>query len=102
MKYFAISADVDTLTGLRLAGIEGELATDRREVESLVNRVVSDETVAVLIVTQPCYELCREQIDVIKLNALRPLVTVIPDASGAKSEDDYITRLIREAIGVRI
>jgi len=102
MRYFAISSDHDTLVGLRLAGIEGALASDKRDVTSLIETVRADETVAVLLVTESCYALCRELIDSIKLSVSRPLVSVIPAAEGPRGDTGSITRLIREAIGVKI
>ena len=102
MRYFAISAEADTLNGLRLAGIEGAVAANRRAVMELIERVRADEDIAVLLVTGPCYELCRDTIDAIKLTAARPLVSVIPPATGDWEDKGSITRLIREAIGVKI
>lgn len=102
MRYFAISADTDTLTGLRLAGIEGAVAATKREVADLIEAARADESIAVLLITEPCYELCRDAIDSLKLSAYRPLVSVIPPASGTWGDTGSVTRLIREAIGVKI
>ncbi|MCL2343423.1 MAG: V-type ATP synthase subunit F [Firmicutes bacterium] len=102
MRYFAISADDDTLTGLRLAGIEGAVATAKRDVLALIESSRADETIAVLLITEPCYELCRDTIDTLKLSAMRPLISIIPPATGSWGDTGSITRLIREAIGVKI
>lgn len=102
MKYFAISADEDTLLGLRLSGIEGVVAGSKREIETQIAAVRADESVAILLITQPCYALCSEMIDEIKLSAQRPLVSVIPSADGGERDPDLISRLIREAIGIKL
>jgi len=102
MKYYLISDNTDTLTGLRLAGIEGALASTRRDVACLIETVRADDTIAVLLVTEACYALCRELIDSIKLSVSRPLVSVIPAAGETRGDTGSITRLIREAIGVKI
>ena len=102
MRYFAISADSDTLAGLRLAGIEGAVAATKREILEHIEVARADESVAVLLITEPCYELCRDTIDTIKLSAARPLVSIIPPATGSWGDTGSITRLIREAIGVKV
>lgn len=102
MRYFCISDDEDVLTGLRLAGIEGELCRDATEVDEAVSRVEKDGDIAVLIVTERCHTLCRERLDALKLSAERPLVNVISDSRGGGSISESITRLIQEAIGIRL
>lgn len=102
MRYFCISSDPDVLTGMRLAGIEGERAQDRRGVEAALDRVCADPGVAILMVTEECYDLCRERLDALKLSAGRPLVNVIASTRGGARAADSITRLINEAIGVKI
>lgn len=101
MKYFAIAGDRDTLTGLRLAGIDGELALCDADVRRLIGVAVSDESVAVLVITQGCADLCHEELTQLRLSANRPLVAVIPDSKGGKVRDEMAT-LIGETIGVRI
>ena len=101
MKYFAIAGDRDTLTGLRLAGIDGEQADGAEDVRRLMERAVEDENVAVLVITQACADLCPEELTRLRLSASRPLVAVIPDSKGGKVRDEMAT-LIGETIGVRI
>ena len=69
MRCFCISDDPDVLTGMRLAGIEGALASTKREVDMAVSRAVADSGVAILIVTEGCYALSRERLDELKLSA---------------------------------
>ncbi len=101
MRCFCISDDPDVLTGMRLAGIEGTAASTKREVDLAVSRAAADPGVAVLIVTEGCYALCRERLDELKLSAARPLVNVISDSHGGRSGSDSIMRLINEAIGIK-
>lgn len=101
MRCYCVSDDPDVLTGMRLAGIEGTLATNKREVENAVNRAAYDPGVAILIVTQGCYALYRERLDELKLSAARPLVNIISDSHGRGGGTDSIMRLINEAIGIK-
>ena len=102
MKYFIISDDADILSGMRLAGIEGRLAKEEKQISQLLHQVREDETVAVLLITESCADMCRDAIDELRMSAARPLVAVIPGRNGEYTESDSISRLIRETIGVKI
>ena len=102
MRCFCISDDPDVLKGMRLAGIEGARAATKKEVDAAVNRACADSGVAILIVTEGCYALSRERLDELKLSAGRPLVNIIADSRCSVRARDYITRLINEAIGIKI
>lgn len=102
MKYFCVSDEADVLTGMRLAGINGALASTPKEVEAAVERVRADSSIAVLLVTETCHDMCPALLDELKLSAERPLVNTIPGSRGTSRKPDSITRLINEAIGVKI
>ena len=101
MRCFCISDDPDVLTGMRLAGIDGVAASTKREVDLAVSGVCADSEIAVLIVTERCYELSRDRLDELKLSASRPLVNVVSDSRVTRSGSDSIMRLINEAIGIK-
>ncbi len=101
MRCFCISDDPDVLTGMRLAGIDGTLAANKREVDTAISRCCADSGVAVLIVTEGCYELSRDRLDELKLSAARPLVNVISDSHGKSEGSNSIMRLINESIGIK-
>lgn len=102
MRCYCISSDVDVLTGMRLAGIGGELVSERRAMDAALDRVCADADIAILVVTEECYAMCRERIDTLRLSAGRPLVNIIASSRGGGRAPDSITRLINEAIGVKI
>ena len=101
MKFFLISDDHDTLVGMRLAGIDGVAALDKREVEEQLALVVDDESVGIVLITEKLAAMAKEQLDDIKLNRKRPLVLTVPDRNGM-SGGTSITDYIREAIGVKL
>lgn len=102
MRMFAVSDDRDTLTGLRLAGIEGRFATRKRDIEACIEDVRSDPDLAVLVITEGCAELVPRTVRQLKLSRTNPLLVVVPDSHGTSKEANAITALIREAIGVKI
>lgn len=102
MRYWLISDSAEALTGMRLAGVKGELVSDPAAAEAAVNRVCGDESVAVLLLTAAVGEWIPSVVEKHKLSGRRPLLAVIPGPDGAGLGPDYITGMIRQAIGVKI
>ena len=102
MRYFLITDNTDTRTGMRLAGIEGELAATRQETVDALNRAAADKSIGVLLITEKLAALCPDVLNNLKLTLETPLVVEIPDRHGAIRSADFLTRYIREAIGVKL
>lgn len=102
MRIFAVCDNKDVLTGLRLTGIEGALARDKREIEAQVAMVQQEPEIAVLLITEACAAYIPETVKELKLSSATPLLVVIPDAGGTARRQDSITALIREAIGIKV
>lgn len=102
MRYYLISDTAEALTGLRLAGVTGELVKSPAEASEAVDRVCADESVAVLLLTVGAAAMIQETVDRLKLAGHRPLVTVIPTPGEKGRGTNAMTELIREAIGVKI
>ena len=102
MRFFLISDNIDTLIGLRLAGVKGVVLHDREEVLKKIEEVERDESVGIILVTQKIEDMIPEKIKEIKLRKGLPLIFVIPDRHGWKGPKDFITRYVQSAIGVRI
>ncbi len=102
MRYFVISDNSDTLTGLRLAGIEGILCHSREETLTAIAQAEADETIGVLLINEKLAALCPERVDALKRTAMRPLLVEIPDRHHTHRAPDSITRYIREAIGIKV
>ena len=75
MKMYLISDNVDTLTGMRLAGVDGVVVHERE---------------------------FPELIDEIKLERKMPLLIEIPDRHGTGRKKDFITSYVNEAIGLKL
>lgn len=96
-----ISDNQDTLIGMRLAGIKGVLAKTKETVVQELYRAWEDEDVRILIVTEKILALAPEEILEFKVKRDDLLIVEIPDRHGSNS-GDYITRYIRESIGLKI
>ncbi len=102
MKYFVISDNNDTLIGLRLAGIEGEVCRTGPEGDAAIERVCANPEIGILLVTEKLAALCQEKLSPLKMDGAPPLIVEIPDRNSQGRTGDSITRYIQEAIGVKL
>ena len=92
MKMYLISDNVDTQTGMRLAGVEGVVVHTR----------LSDKEVGILLLTEKFGREFPQMIDDVKLNHKLPLIIEIPDRHGTGRKPDFITSYVNEAIGLKL
>jgi len=102
LKMYLVSDNVDTMTGLRLAGVEGVVVHKEDEVRKVINEILNDPQIGILLITEKLGKLVPDVIDDIKLNYHTPLVVEIPDRHGTGRTKDSITKYVREAIGLKI
>ncbi len=102
MKLYLLSDNVDTLHGMRLAGVEGEVVHERDAFAAAIARAVQDKRIGILLVTE---KLSADFPDLVKNARLRgktPLLVEIPDRHGNSKKSDAIAAYVREAVGIRI
>jgi V/A-type H+-transporting ATPase subunit F len=102
MKMYLISDNIDTFTGMRLAGVEGVVVHGRKETKQAIEQVLTDKSLGILLVTEKLCQEVPELIDEIKLNRKRPLLVEIPDRHGFGRHKNFITNYINEAIGIKL
>lgn len=102
MRFFAISDNTDTITGLRLAGIKGVVVHEREEVLKSLKEAAEDPETGIIIMTELLAESVQVEVKEIRLDSTKPIITVIPDRHGERRRPDYITNYIKESIGLKI
>ena len=102
MRFYLISDNIDTMVGMRLAGITGVLVHEDSEVRKALTEAMDMDDVAVILMTERLVKLCPELVYDLKLNRARPLIVEIPDRHGNGRAKDSITKYVRDAIGVKI
>lgn len=102
MKMYLISDNVDTLMGMRLAGVDGVVVHKKHHIEKAINDALAKKDVAVIMMTETLMKQCQELIYDIKLHNKQPLIIEIPDRHGNGRTKDSITKYVQEAIGVKI
>lgn len=102
MKAFLISDNHDTLVLMKLAGIKGVVAHGREESLNAFSRALAMRDLGVLLVTEIVAETVPDKVVEMRRSGKPPLLVEIPDRHGSRRKEDFLTRYIREAIGVRL
>ena len=89
MKMYLISDNVDTYTGMRLAGVDGVVVHERDELKQALEK-------------EKFGQEFPDIIDTFRLERKMPLLIEIPDRHGTGRQKDFITSYITEAIGLKL
>ena len=99
MKMYLISDNIDTMTGMRLAGIEGVVVHEKEELKAALQNALADKEIGILLLTE---KFGREFIDNVRLERRLPLLIEIPDRHGTGRRPEFITSYVNEAIGLKL
>ena len=102
MKMYLISDNVDTYTGMRLAGVEGCVVHERSELKDALERSIADKEIGIILLTEKFGREFPDIIDEFRLERKMPLLIEIPDRHGTGRSKDFITSYITEAIGLKL
>lgn len=102
MKMFLISDNVDTLTGMRLAGVEGCIVHERAELRKALEDAIANKENSIILLTEKFGREFPDIIDDVRLNRRLPLLIEIPDRHGTGRKPDFITSYVSEAIGIKL
>lgn len=102
MKMYLISDNVDTYTGMRLAGVEGMVVHEREELRDALEKAVSDKEIGIVLLTEKFGREFPDIVDEVKLSHKLPLIIDIPDRHGTGRRPDFITAYVGEAIGLKL
>lgn len=99
---YLISDNVDTLTGMRLAGVDGVVVHERQELKTAIESAMNDPAVGIILLTEKFGREFPDLINEIKLERTMPLLIEIPDRHGTGRKKDFITAYVNEAIGLKL
>lgn len=102
MRMYLISDNVDTYTGMHLAGVEGVVIHSRKHLKQQLDKVMLDKTIGIVLITEKFSKEFPDIIDDIKLHRRLPLLVEIPDRHGTGRKPDFITSYVNEAIGLKL
>ena len=102
MKMYLISDNIDTWTGMRLAGVDGAVVHERDELKRELDKVLADKSIGIILLTEKFGREFPEIIDNVKRERKLPLIVEIPDRHGTGRKPDFITAYVNEAIGLKL
>jgi V/A-type H+-transporting ATPase subunit F len=102
MKVFMLSDNTHTLTGMRLSGVEGVVVHEREEILKELAKVKEKRDIGILFITELLVERVQQELNEMKVSQNLPIIVEIPDRHGTRRPPDFLTRYIRESIGLKI
>ncbi|MBQ1538263.1 V-type ATP synthase subunit F [uncultured Ruminococcus sp.] len=102
MKFYLLSDNIDTMMGMRLAGIEGKVVHGREEVSKALDEAMEMENVGIVLMTEIALKQCPEKVMDYKLNRATPLIVEIPDRHATANISDTISKYLAEAVGIKL
>ncbi len=102
MKMYLISDNVDTYTGMRLAGVDGIVVHERQELYEALTAAMNDKELGIILLTEKLGREFPDIIDEMKLKRKLPLLVEIPDRHGTGRKKNFITSYVNEAIGLKL
>ena len=79
---FLISDNVDTYTGMRLAGVDGVVVHERKELREQLEKVLQDKSIGIVLLTEKFGQEFPDILDEFRLERKIPLLIEIPDRHG--------------------
>ena len=102
MKMFLISDNVDTQTGMRLAGVEGVVVHEKEELKEAFDKALQNKEIGIILLTEKLSHDFPDLVLELKPNNKLPLLVEIPDRHGTGRSPDFITAYVNEAIGLNL
>ena len=102
MKMSLVSANIDSYTVMRLAGVEGVVVHEREELKKALEDAIANKENGVILLTEKFGKEFPDIIDDVRLNHSLPLLIEIPDRHGTGRAPDFITSYVNEAIGLKL
>jgi vacuolar-type H+-ATPase subunit F/Vma7 len=85
----------------KVSGIRDSYAVkDRDDAEKAFRRIYSDETISLIMVTEPVMEWIQPILERSKKEF--PLVVSIPSKGGSKAQADVLAQLIKRTVGIEL
>lgn len=102
MKLAAL-CDKDTGTGFKLAGVKKIYIPTEDKLIPLWNKIKDDEEIGVLFITEKIAEDLGKYLKDFRIRNTVPIIVEIPDKKGHKKDHgDYVSNLIKKAVGIEI
>ena len=101
MGQIALLSDRPTSAYFKVTGIKNSYAVkDRDDAEKIFRKVHADETISLIMVTEPVMQWIQPILERTKKEF--PLVVSIPAKGGSKAQADVLAQLIKRTVGIEL
>ena len=101
MKFYIVSDDADSCTGLRLAGVFFLLAANSEKAEESLKAACDDPDTGILMITENIRKMCPGTVSKIEKGS-RPVLVEIPDSKNVGTTSDSVGDYIKATVGINI
>ena len=102
MRMYLISDNADTLTGMRLAGVDGIIVKEKETLEKALNESLKDKNIGIILLTESLGRKFPDLVKTVRTEHKKPLLIGIPDRHGTGRRPDFITAYVNDAIGLKL
>ena len=102
MRMYLISDNTDTLTGMRLAGVDGVIVKEKETLEKALNESLKDKNIGIILLTESLGRKLPDLVNTVRTEHKKPLLIEIPDRHGTGRRPDFITAYVNDAIGLKL
>ena len=102
MRFYVLSDRPDTLLGLRMAGMAGELINETNDLLATLTRLGKETDIGVIVLTAGLIRMAPDFITNWKLKRHKPLIVEVPDQMHSEDISQNIARYIANTIGLQV
>lgn len=96
-----ISRDDEFLVALRMSGFEGVFCSDTEALNTQFDAALEDKNIGMIILNEKDFRALEEKVLAAKEKKRSPFICTLPGRDGY-SEEDFIMKYVRDAIGVKL
>ena len=100
MESYLICDSNETLQGMRMSGVLGEIIIDRNLILKKIDKLIADENIGIIILTKMIKQSVEKEVMIRKLRNTDTLIVEIPGPNDL-IRSDFITKYIKESIGTK-
>lgn len=101
MRSLCLCEKNETVTAMRLGGIESIVITSEEEANKQLTKAIEDPQIAIVMITENIHTLIEPFVTKCKLEQRDTLIILVPEPDGL-SDKDYIMNTIKNSIGIKL
>ena len=92
----------EAVLGFSLVGVHGRIATSAEEADQALSDALASPDVGIILVTEDVARLIEPRMAQLKLSSTVPLVVEIPGPEGVQPDQQTLSEVVQQVIGIKI